>query len=331
MRSSFDKKHDIGRLTPENVNDLWILSDIIKPGDIVTGKTTRSLEIRRGEERVKTKRKPVVLTIEVEKVDFSERLRLGGKIVEGPEDIKKGYHTIEVKPGSFITVNKTWKNWEINKIKAAAKKSEPVFICILDESEADFYILEEKVRHLLHLTGGLGKGMGESKKPEYYGKILSELKKADTKKIIIAGPGFAKEEIQKLVKEKAKDISEKIVIDSLSHTGEVGLQELLKRGIIERIATDSRIVEETNIVEKLFGEIAKEGKVVYGLKETKQALEAGAVEVLLISDVKAREFEDLLEKAEKTRTKIMIISSQHQSGEKLLGMGGIAGFLRYKI
>lgn len=331
MRSSFDRKHDIGKITPENTNDLWILSGIIRPGDIVTGKTTRSIEIRRGEERVKTKRRPVILTIIVEKVDFAERLRLGGRIIEGPEDIEKGHHTIEVKPGSFITVKRTWKTWEINKIKAARKKAEPVFICILDESEADFYLLEEKAKHLLHLTGGLGKGGEKSRKPEYYGNILSQLKKADTKKIIIAGPGFAKEEIQKLVKEKAKDIADKIITDSLSHTGEVGLQELLKRGLIERVVADSRIVEETNIVEKLLGEIVKEGKIVYGLEETKQALDAGAVKLLLVSDVKARDFEDLLEKAEKIRSEIMIISSQHQSGEKLLGMGGIAGFLRYKL
>ena len=41
--------------------------------------------------------------------------------------------------------------------------------------------------------------------------------------------------------------------------------------------------------------------------------------------------EELLEEADKIGTKVMIISSEHQNGEKLFRMGGIAGLLRYKI
>lgn len=334
MKSVFDLKHNIGKVNPENLDDLWILSEIIIPGDLVTAKTLRGVEVRRGEEKEKVGRKLVILKIRVEKIELSERLRLSGKIVEGPSDIERGYHTIEVEPNTFLTVEREWKKWEIDKIKSASKKPEPILICILDETEADFYFLKERSEHLLHLTcKGLGKGNGISKKPEYYGNIISELKnkEKDMKKIIIAGPGFAKEEISKLIKEKAKELKEKIIVDTVSHTQDLGLQELLRRGVIERIIFTSRISEETAVVEKLLEEIAKDGKAVYGLEQIKQALESGAVEILLISDKKVREFEYILENAEKMKSKVMIISSKHASGEKLYGLGGIAALLRYKI
>ena len=74
----------------------------------------------------------------------------------------------------------------------------------------------------------------------------------------------------------------------------------------------------------------KEGKAIYGKDETQQAILAGGVELLLISDMKVRELEDIMEQAEKMKSKVMIISSKHASGQKLLGLGGIAGLLRYQ-
>ena len=58
------------------------------------------------------------------------------------------------------------------------------------------------------------------------------IKKAEMK-IIVAGPGFAREDLMKLIKDS--DLKNKIITDGLSHTGEVGLQELINRGTIEKI------------------------------------------------------------------------------------------------
>ncbi|MDD5416988.1 MAG: hypothetical protein PHU12_03355, partial [Candidatus Aenigmarchaeota archaeon] len=63
MKSSFDPKHDIGRLTPESLDDLFILKDIITPNSLVKAKTLRSVQVKRGEDVEKVGKKPVVLTI----------------------------------------------------------------------------------------------------------------------------------------------------------------------------------------------------------------------------------------------------------------------------
>ena len=331
MKSSFDLKHDLGRITPETPDDLWVLSEIIRPGDFVKSKTLRSVEVKRTEGKEKVGKRAVILTIHVEKVILDTTLRLGGKILEGPGDMSRGYHTIDIKEGTYLEINREWKSWEINKIKASAIKQEPVTVLILDDSEADFYLIREKTEHIAHIrSSGLGKSMGVSGKPEYYRKLLSQLEKTETK-IIIVGPGFAKEELIKILKERNKELASKIIVDSVSHTGEVGLQEVFKRGLMDKILKSSRISDETDLVEKFLTEIVKEGLAVYGINETREAVEKGAVQTLLVSDKKVREVDDIMENAEKMSTKVRIISSAHQSGEKLFRMGGIGGILRYKM
>ncbi len=63
MKSGFDLKHNIGKITPQNREDLELLSEILKPGVFVTAKSPRSIKIKRGSEliRAKTGRKEVLM------------------------------------------------------------------------------------------------------------------------------------------------------------------------------------------------------------------------------------------------------------------------------
>jgi len=333
MRSSFDLKHNLAKITPESQEDLEILEEVIIPGSFVTAKSPRSIKIKREGELVRAKsgRKEVIMKLQVEKVDLKEKLRLTGKIVEAPEDVEKGYHTIEIEPDKFLKIEKVWKGWEIDRIKSAERRAEPVLVCILDDSEADFFLLKERYKHLIHIDSNVSGKRYEAKKAEdkekeYLQKILEILKSKQVSKIIIAGPAFAKENLQKLIKGREKQLLEKIITDSTFQTGETGLQELLKKGLIEKLTKISRVTEETKAVESLLEAISSTGKAVYGEK-VKGALESGLVSLLLVSDKKIRDYEEILDLADKMRIKIMVISSQHSAGEKLLGLDGIAGLL----
>jgi protein pelota len=332
MRSTFDLKHNIGKLMPETGGDLVVLKDIITKGNLVTAKSPRSIKVKRDGEfvRAKTGRKEVVMKIQVEKVELREALRLTGKIVEAPEDVEKGFHTIEIEPKKFLRVEKEWKSWEVQRIRSAEKKPEPVLVCILDEEDADFYFLKERYKHLFSIENeSSGKSFetkkSEAKRNEYYAKIMEEMKKRSerVKKIVIAGPGFARDDLQNLIKQRCKELLDKIIVDFTYQPGNLGLQELLKKGLIEKITKYSKIAEETNMVERLLDRINK-NKAVCGLEKTKEALANGIVELLMVSDEKIREYEDVLDEADKMRCELAIISSEHDSGQKLLGLGGIA-------
>ncbi|OGI12197.1 mRNA surveillance protein pelota [Candidatus Micrarchaeota archaeon RBG_16_36_9] len=336
MHSSFDLRHNIGKIVPESIEDLSILKEVIDKGNLVTAKSPRSIKIKREGNlvRAKTGRKEVIMKIEVEKTELKESvLRLTGKIIEAPEDVEKGYHTIEVEPDKFLRIEKIWKSWEVDRIKSAERKHEPILILILDENEADFYFLKERYKHLFSITSeASGKRFdskkSETKRIEYYAKILEELKKRSEKikKIIIAGPGFARDDLQNLIRQRAKELLDKIIVDFTYQSGNLGLQELLKKGLVEKLTKYSRITEETNAVERLLEDLNK-GKAVYGIEKTKEALENGQISLLLVSNTKVRDFEELLDTADKNRCNIMVISSEHDSGEKLLGLGGIGAIL----
>jgi protein pelota len=334
MKSYFDLKHDFAKITPESQEDLEILKEVISPGSFVTAKSPRSIKIKREGEliRAKSGRKEVIMKLQVEKTELKEKLRLTGKIVEAPEDVEKGYHTIEIEPDKFLKIEKIWKGWEIDRIKSAERKTEPVLVCVLDDSEADFYMLKERYNHLLHIDSEVSGKRYDTKKAdekqkEYLQKILEILKSKQVNKIIIAGPAFTKDNILRLAKEREKPLLEKIIIDSTFQTGEAGLQELLKKGLIEKLTKISRVTEETKAVENLLEAVASSGKAVYGLENVKNAIESGLIRLLLISDEKIREFEETLDLADKMKVRIMVISSQNEAGEKLLGLGGIAGLL----
>ncbi|NIM46680.1 MAG: mRNA surveillance protein pelota [Candidatus Aenigmarchaeota archaeon] len=338
MRSRFDLKHNIGKITPHSKEDLYILKEVITPGNFITAKSPRSVKIRREGEliRAKTGRKESIMKILVEKIELKDKLRLTGKILEAPERVERGYHTIEIEPNKFLKIEKEWKSWEIDRIKSAERRPEPVLVCILDENEADFYFLKERYKHLFNLVSkATGKRFdskkAEKERKEYYVNILNELKKRskNVKKIVIAGPGFARDDLQKLMKQRGKELLEKLMMEFTYQTGNLGLQELLKKGLIEKITKYSRISQETKAVEKLLEEINKNGKAVYGLENTREALENGTVDFLLVSDIKLREFEELLDLADKIKCKIMIIASEHAAGERLVGLGGIAGLLKF--
>jgi len=331
MKSSFDLKHGIAKITPENPDDLWILDSILQPGDLIKAKTPRSQDIIRDGKKVRGAKRLVTLKINLEKKELSTSLKLRGKIIQGPENMNQGYHTIETSPGTFLTIERKWKSWEVGKIKSAAQKTQPVLVVILDERETDFYLVRGQTKHLIHIDGkNIGKGGDEASRKKYFKEITSILEKRDDKYIVIAGPGFAREDLVKEIKE-SKIKTGKIILEGSSHTGINGLQEVLKRKVLDRVVKNSRLTQEAETVEKFFSELAKKGKVTYGKDHVQAAVEQGAVEILLITESLVRKNEALLEQAEKAASKVMIISPESEAGKKFSGLGGIAAFLRYRV
>ena len=87
-------------------------------------------------------------------------------------------------------------------------------------------------------------------------------------------------------------------------------------------------------------EISLGGKASYGLKETQNAANLGAVELLLITDSlikKSRQEGDysiingMMKTVESGQGKIEIIDGTNPGGIKLDGLGGIGAILRYRI
>ncbi|MBD3155885.1 MAG: mRNA surveillance protein Pelota, partial [Candidatus Aenigmarchaeota archaeon] len=121
---------------------------------------------------------------------------------------------------------------------------------------------------------------------------------------------------------------------STSSATSSGINELLKRGNLEKIIQENEMLKETKLVNVFFSHLKKEDKLgVYGFEEVKKADDLGAVKITLVSDKKIRDkkVEKLLNSIEEKGGKIEIISTSHESGEQFDRMGGLGAVLRFKL
>lgn len=331
------------KVKPEIVEDLWHLEKIIKPGDLVSGQSDRKFTTESG----KSERVPVRVKIQVEKVEFhkpSGALKVLGVIVEGsPEEYVqlKSHHSLEVGQFDIITIEKEWKKYELDRLKEAEKSSrrEKVFVLVLDEREAEFFVIREfgiEALGKVHCESR-GKYAGESKdvQSSYYKAILDLISKKEGK-IVIAGPGFEKDNLYDYIKSKDQKMAKRVVLERTDNTGGQGVYELLTKGTLDKILLESRFAEETKAIDRFIAEVSrKNGKATYGLENVERALDMGAVDELLVLDSLILEkrdmMEPLLEKAEKSKAKVMIVSHENEVSQKLKGFTGLAAVLRFNI
>jgi len=337
---------------PETLDDLWYLKGIICEGDFVRGKGYRRV---RDDERLRADkgvRVPMTLGLRVESVEFApyvNRLRITGVIEEGPEDlISLGSHqTIDVKPTDTLTIVKDrWKNWELDRLKDAVKagKTPLVLIVAVEDGEAEFavvrsYGIDFPARIAVTVAGKREIKEQEATRKEFFrevaGKLEEVMNKEDIKACILCGPGFTKDGLLDYLKEKHPAVAGKCRLESAGTGGRVGIGEVLKKGVVDRIARDSRVSYETRLVEQLFSEIGKgSGLGTYGPEEVRRALDMGAVDKLMVTDTflrRDRGADELLEGIRKTGGEGIIVSTEHDAGERLEGIGGVGAILRYAI
>lgn len=336
-----NEKENTVKLKVENPNDIWELEHVLEEGDLVSAKTLRRKMIKRKDGEEKGEKRPVFLTVETEKVKFHEHtgnLRITGKITDGPEDVERGnYHTIVAEPGKVLTIRKEkpWRRWQMKVLKRAYREPPKVLVCVLDRESATVAKVENDVEVIAEIESKVsGKQYESSGVGEYFGEVMSVLRRKHSEfdSVVIAGPGFAKDDLIEKINEDDSDLFDKTVKASTSQTGTTGIQEVIKRGVIDRIAKGSRISQESEEVERLFEEISKDsGEVAYGEDEVIKAVEMGAVEEILVSEKTLKDHRKVLKEAENKGAETLIVSQRHEAGEKLKNIGGIAAFLRYRI
>ncbi len=339
------------KILTQNLDDLWYLSTIIEPKDLVSGKTFRKIKATSNEEKSKdATKKSVFLKIQVEKVEFSKYtniLRVSGVIKEAPEDIPLGeHHTFNVDDNTAITlIKQQWLKYQFDKLKeACSEKKSSLIICVLDREEAYFALFKKYGYEILaHFEGEVEKKREENtKKENFYLKIINKMKeyvdRYQIKQIIVGSPAFWKEDLMDELKDY--DLKQKIILATCSSATKNGIDEVIKRPEVRQALKQERAANEMNKVEELFAEIGKNNLFAYGLKETEKASSMGAIKELLITDSfiqKSRtenfykDIENIMKTVDKTKGDIVIISSEHEGGSRLDGLGGIGAILRFKL
>lgn len=324
------------KLQIETSGDLWHLNQLIEPEDLIRTKTIRTtLEGR--------EKKPCVLKIKVEKMDYQgQRLRTTGEITQGPEDVERGYHSFNLEQGKVFEL---WKaeltDQFLQRLEEALRsKSYTVLVCALDREQAFISLVREEGREDVataesDISGKMYQSQEEAESAEYYGSLakILERKGDEVEGIVLAGPGFAKENFYQWLKQERPQLADKAVTQDTSVTGERGVAEAIKRGAIDTLVEESRISRETELVEKLLTRVKKGKRATYGIDEIKEALEAGAIDHLLVLSDKSKEKEvrEMMRRTEQRGGSVSLVHSDHEPGDKLESLGGVAALLRYQF
>lgn len=334
------------RLAPETLDDLWHLHNLIEPGDVVEAWTFRAKESKDDKLRAeKVPKQRMRLAVKVEQVEFAEfvdRLRIQGRIIGGPEEVG-GHHTltVEADPRQDVRIGKErgFADHHYQRIREAteAAKRPILVIASLDDEEAVVALLRQYgVQTMATIRGRTaGKMYEQSAVPdEYFGNLFAALKHARPidSPCIVVGPGFARERFLEFVRSRDPAFLQGVVTEGTGQAGSVGIQEALKRGIVERIQQEQQVAKDTKLVEELFAEIAKGDLAAYGVDDTRDAMRVGAGRLLLVTDEVMRTplGEELLKLAKSVNTASHIVAVTHEAGKKLQALGGVAALLRYR-
>jgi len=345
------------KVVPRTLDDLWHLYNIIYKGDLIYGRTTRELKMNIDYSRPqKGKRVSVFLSIKVEDVVWDRslnRLRVHGKIHEAPENVagRGSHHTLNVMVSKPITIVKEkWSKHQIDRLKrAAASEVRPIIVVSIDSEEYCIALIRQygvdvQAASFAKLPGKLEAEKRTNALKKYFGKALDAVREVWRRNhyaVVIIGVGLTKNQFLNYIRSEAPDLFQSILdFKSVNSSGLAGIEEALRSGVLNKALKHLRIAEETKSVEEVLARLGKgTGNVTYGLEQVEKANMLGAVETFLVADFTIRDSSDerrlVLEKlmtdVEGKGGNVSVISAEHEAGQKLLALGGVAALLRFPI
>lgn len=339
------------RLKVETEEDLWALYASIRPGDIVSSRTSRELR-NEGESR----RKSMTLGVRVKDVEyqpFTDRLRVRGIIVSSPKelDLEGQHHTLSIEPGMDVAIRREgrWKADDLERLRRMARGAAARALAIaLDDEEFAIALLRGNGVQLLE-EGNFGlPGKDQPDERELrYGEALAGLagdlertaRELGVKYLIVAGPAHWKNDlISRLRRLEAGGVQ--IFVDSSSYGGIKGIYEVLRRDVVKDILRRAILVEELGIMDRVNSIMAGDPDLVaYTLDGVEGAVQEGAAEEVIVdSDLLRSQDEalgqralEVLDRARQTKARVTILESKHPELRVWISsFGGILAVLRYK-
>lgn len=259
----------------------------------------------------KAVRKNVLAALEkisVHLKNFRETPKNGLAIFCGNVSEKEGQSDIElwaIEPPEPIRqrLYRCDQTFIMDPLKELVREREIYGIIVIDKSDADIGVLKgkhiTKLKHFDSLVPGKTEagGWSQARYARVREGLLNDFMKQvgdvasqkfmkygkDLIGVVVAGPGPVKETFAS-GDFLNYEIKNKIIgIVSISYSGDYGLHEAIERS--EDILKDASITKEKEILDRFFTELRKDtGLAVYGLKETINSIESGALEILMLTD-----------------------------------------------
>ena len=340
---SFNQISKIIKLVPESYDDLYLLAIILNQNDKIGAHTYRrfkSSETDTGEQ------KEVFIKLQLEKAEIDKsawRLRLTGKILEGTplEFVRLNtYHTLNIATSDLIEVEKPeWKDYILKRLKQAvadAKKSKLAIIAFDDEKATLAYVRGYGIDIITELYSKLSKKLSEKEfeklKTLYFDSIIKLIQGLDVNIVILAGPGFTKDDLKKYIEKNSIKLEKKLFFESCSDSERSGIREVLQSETISKIFENEHVKKEFEYL-NIFLSSLRVGESISGVKKVSEALNSYSIGVILVNDsvIWDNEIKELLEMADKQGILIEIFNSEDEAGKQLQSFKNIVGLSKYLL
>ncbi|CAF3151468.1 unnamed protein product [Rotaria sp. Silwood2] len=354
------------KLEPEEQEDMWHAYNLIAVGDSLRASTVRKVVQTTDTGSSTTTKKRMTLTIEVVSVSYDSAacaLRVKGRTIEENEFVKKGsYHTLDLELHNAFTLQKhEWDSIALDRVEMACNPAHQADVAavVMHEGLANLCLITEhltihrqKIEHTIPrkrkgLCGQHDKGM-EKFFDSIIAAIIKHINFQIVKAVIIASPGFIKDQFYQYMLNKATREDERHLLENrnkfiLLHSSngfKHALTEILQDPLVLNRLSDTKAAEEMKLLDQFMHLLNDEPeKAYYGLEVVEKANQSQAIEYLLITDElfrnidfnKRRRYVQLVDSVKDSGGVVRLFSSMHASGERLGQLTGIAAILRFPM
>ncbi|XP_076346162.1 pelota mRNA surveillance and ribosome rescue factor isoform X2 [Tachypleus tridentatus] len=361
-------KDGTGNVTiiPEESEDMWHAYNLVAEGDSLRASTIRKVTTESSTGSVGSNRVRTTLTVRVENVDFDTQacvLRVKGRNIQENQYVKMGaYHTIDLELNrKFTLVKAHWDSVALDRLDMACDPTQHADLAAI--------IMQEGLANVCLVTASMTlvkakidvniprKRKGQCSQHEkglnkFFESVMQALLRhvnfEIVKCVLIASPGFVKDQFYDYVFQQAIKLENKVLLENKSmfvlvHSSsgfKHSLKEILQDPVVQNKLSDTKAAGEVKVLECFYTILQTEpDRAFYGIKHVEKACKAQAIETLLISDnlfrcqdvAQRKCYVNLVDSVKESGGDVKLFSSLHISGEQLEQLTGVAAILRFPM
>ncbi|EMR72603.1 putative translation factor protein [Eutypa lata UCREL1] len=365
-----DLGEDGVNLLPTEPEDMWHANNLIGPEDVIKAHAIRKVVMETKTGSTQSERVHTDLTIRVTSTFFdpgASQLHVSGTVIVENSFVNIGqYHTLDLELNRPFTLWKKygWDSVARETLSDALKqdKDGAVAAVVMQEGIANICLITE-YRTILkqRVESSIPKKRSASSDQDsgmrrFFEKTLSTLARSvdfdKPRPLLLASPGFVATDFKKYITDEGTRRADKtltamargatVVHASSGHLH--SLNEILKSPEVLATMKDMKFSKETRFMDEFFDRLRKDdGRAWYGVAPVEKAVREGAVGrgggVLLVNNslfrsqdiATRRRYVALVDRVKEDGGEARILSSDHESGQRLDALGSIAAILTYPI
>ncbi len=356
-------------LIPDDPEDMWHINNLIAVGDMVKAHAIRKVTTTTSTGSTSSERVHTDLTVRVTSTFYdpdASSLHVSGMVIRENAVVNVGqYHTLDLEINRSLTIWKSdgWDSVAVETLKEALDdgKEDAIIAVMMQEGLANICRITEFRKHLVQrIETTIPKKRSSDKEittgtNAFYDKALAAVLKAGSfskeRPLILAGPGFVHKNFKNYIKaegqrrndKKLQEIADEAILADAT-TGHLhGLEEVLRKPVLQEKVKNRKFGLQARLMDEFHDMLRKDdGRAWYGTKPVEKAVNEGAVgggAKLLVNDSlfrsvdlpTRRKYVDLVDKVKEAGGLVSRFSSDHESGQRLDALGGIAAILSYPV